>query len=97
MAPQDTPERGAKASRHRRPTRLSGVPAGVFKHLSFINGCGFADARLGLDMYPPQPRFRREYTPFMDYIRCVPAGTPQDSNAINRTQRISLLSQAFVL
>ena len=53
MAPQDTPERGAKASRHRRPTRLSGDPAGVSKHPPNRNGGGFADARLGLDTYPP--------------------------------------------
>ena len=53
MAPQDTPERGAKASRHRRPTRLSGDPAGVSKHPPNRNGGGFAAARLGLDTYPP--------------------------------------------
>jgi hypothetical protein len=60
MAPQDTPERGAKASQHRRPTRYSGDPAGVSKHPPLGNGVGFADARLGLDMYPPLPRFRRK-------------------------------------
>jgi hypothetical protein len=47
MAPQDTPERGAKASRHRRPTLYSGDPAGVSKHPPSGNGGGFADARLG--------------------------------------------------
>jgi hypothetical protein len=47
MAPQDTPERGAKASRHRRPILDSGDPAGVFKHPPNGNGVGFADARLG--------------------------------------------------
>jgi hypothetical protein len=47
MAPQDTPERGAKASRHRRPTLYSGDSAGVPKHPSSGNGGGFADARLG--------------------------------------------------
>ena len=56
---------------------LSGDPAGVFKHQSFINGCGFADARMGLDMYPPHPRFRREYAPFMNDVRCVPDGSPR--------------------
>jgi hypothetical protein len=47
MAPQDTPERGAKASRHRRPTLYSGDPAGVSKHPPNGNGDGFAAARLG--------------------------------------------------
>ena len=56
---------------------LSGDPAGVFKHQSFINGCEFADARMRLDMYPPHPRFRREYAPFMHDVRCVPAGSPK--------------------
>jgi hypothetical protein len=60
---------------------LSGVPTGVSKHPSFINGCGFAAARTGLDMYPPRPRFRREYAPFMNDDRCVPVGTPKRSKA----------------
>jgi hypothetical protein len=47
MAPQDTPERGAKASRNSRPTLDSGDPAGVSKHPPNGNGAGFADARLG--------------------------------------------------
>jgi hypothetical protein len=47
MAPQDTTERGAKASRHRRPTLYSGDSAGVSKHPPLGNGVGFADARLG--------------------------------------------------
>jgi len=63
MSPQDTPERGAKAARHRRPTLYSGDSVGVSKHPPFGNGVGFADARLGLDMYPPQPRFRRKLRP----------------------------------
>ena len=75
MAPQDTPERGAKASRHRRPKRLSGDPAGVPKHPPFGNGGGFADARLGLDTYPPQPRFRRKARPV---FRTVPDAYPPD-------------------
>ena len=32
---------------------LSGDPAGVSKHPPNRNGSGFADARLGLDTYPP--------------------------------------------
>ena len=54
----------------------SGGPEGVSKHPSPINGCGFADARQGLDMYPPLSRLRREYAPFMSDDRCVPAGSP---------------------
>jgi len=44
MAPQDTPERGARPSRHRRPPLDSGGPEGVSKHPSLtqrmrICGC----------------------------------------------------------
>ena len=77
MAPQDTPGRGARSSRHRRPPLASGGPEGVSKHPSLINGCGFADARRGLDMYPPLTRLRREYAPFRNDDRCVPAGLPK--------------------
>ena len=44
MAPRDTPERGARPSRHRRPPMDSGGPEGVSKHPSLtqrmrICGC----------------------------------------------------------
>ena len=45
MAPQDTPERGASPSRHRRPPMDSGGPEGVFKHPPLIQRmriCGCA-------------------------------------------------------
>ena len=65
----------------------SGGPAGVSKHPSPINGCGFADARQGLDMYPPRPRLRREYAPFMSDDRCVPAGPPTEAKTpTNKTK-----------
>jgi len=78
MAPQDTPGRGARPSRHRRPPLAPGGPEGVSKHPSLINGCGFADARRGLDTYPPLTRLRREYAPFRSDDRCVPAGPPME-------------------
>ena len=77
MAPQDTTGRGARPSRHRRPPLATGSPEGVSKHPSLINGCGFAPARQGLDMYPPLTRLRREYAPFRNDDRCVPAGLPK--------------------
>ena len=45
MAPQDTPERGAKTSRYRRPPMDSGGPEGVSKHPPLIQRmriCGCA-------------------------------------------------------
>ena len=78
MAPQDTPGRGAMSPRHRRPPLAPGGQEGVSKHPSLINGCGFADARRGLDTYPPLTRLRRECAPFRSDERCVPAGPPME-------------------
>ena len=64
-----------------------GGPEGVPKHPSLINGCGFADARQGLDRYPPLSRLRREYVPFRSDDRCVPAGPPTEAKVpTNKTE-----------
>ena len=85
MAPQDTPERGAKASRHRRPTLYSGDPAGVSKHPPLGNGVGFADARLGAG-YVSAPAAIQTQIPdrLPNGDRCVPAGSPKRSRTEKR-------------
>jgi hypothetical protein len=80
MAPQGTPERGAKAFRHRRPTLYSGDPEGVSKHPPSGNGVGFADARLGAG-YVSAPAAIQTQTPVRlpNGPGCVPAGSPKRS------------------
>jgi hypothetical protein len=90
MAPQDTPERGAKAPRHRRPTRHSGDPAGVSKHPPSGNGVGFADARLGLNMYPPYPRFRRK---FRTVCRTATDAYPPDHPAAVKPRKTKFIEE----
>ena len=82
MAPQDTTERGAKASLHRRPTLYSGDSAGVSKHPPLGNGVGFADARLGAG-YVSAPAAIQTQTPdrLPNGTGCVPAGSPKRSKA----------------
>ncbi|MEI7946825.1 MAG: hypothetical protein WCJ02_09010, partial [bacterium] len=70
-------ERGRRDTGGRPGTRA--VRRGYPSIRRSFNGCGFADARQGLDMYPPLPRLRREYAPFMSADRCVPAGPPTEA------------------
>jgi hypothetical protein len=84
MAPQDTPERGAKASRNSRPILDSGDPAGVSKHPPNGNGDGFADARLGAGyLSAPAAYSDANSDPFLQGDRCVPAGSPKRRKAGN--------------
>jgi hypothetical protein len=39
-----------------------------------------------LDIYPPQPRFRRESGPFQEGDRCVPAGSPKKRSREKATE-----------
>ena len=95
MAPQDTPERGATASRPRRPKRLSGDPAGVPKHPPFGNGGGFADARLGAGYVSAPAAIQTQSPPrFPDGARCVPAGSPMRSKA--KGQKSKRLTLKFI-
>ena len=93
MAPQDTPERGAKASRHRRPTLYSGDPAGVPKHPPNGNGDGFADARLGAG-YSTRPSRVSDADPFR-FRKAIDAYRPDHPREVKQRKYVTVRKIAF--
>ena len=59
---------------------LSGDPAGVSKHPPNRNGGGFADARLGLDTYPPSRDSAANPTRFRKAIDAYRPDHPREEN-----------------